>query len=54
MEGFDILAVTSDHVYSSLGESRFKDFEDVLQFHSARNCQLDNHEKQEAPLKGRR
>jgi predicted nucleic acid-binding protein len=36
MDGFDILAVTSEHIYSSLSDSKFKDFEDALQFHSAR------------------
>jgi predicted nucleic acid-binding protein len=37
IESFDILAITSDHVYSSLDEdSLFTDFEDALQFHSAR------------------
>lgn len=39
IEGFDILAVTSDHVHASLSDESkklFTDFEDALQFHSAR------------------
>jgi len=39
IEGFDIIAVTSDHVHSSLSDESkglFTDFEDALQFHSAK------------------
>lgn len=36
MQGFDILSVDSGHVISSLADERFNDFEDALQFHSAK------------------
>lgn len=38
-DGFDILAVTSEHIRSSLSDEKrqFSDFEDALQFHCAKD-----------------
>ena len=36
MQGFDILPLDSDHVLSAFADRRFRDFEDAMQFYSAK------------------
>ena len=50
IHGLEVLALSAQNIASSMGDKRFTDFEDAIQFHCAREGGRHSHSKQKGFL----